>query len=92
MILLALIYAGLFYFLPSPTGSRLGDGAIGVLLGLYICSHPAAHAVDLIFFERGVLRQARSDWGLARWLALNFLVFFVGWLVIVSGTTHFTAR
>jgi hypothetical protein len=92
MVLLALIYAGLSYFLPDMTDSRLADGAIGVLLGLYICSHPAANAVDLLFFERGVLRRVRSDWALARWLALNFFVFFVGWLVIVSGTTRFTAH
>jgi len=28
------------------------DGAIGVLGGLYITSHPAAHFVDMLFYSR----------------------------------------
>ena len=64
------------------------DGIIGVLLGLYICSKPAANAVDLIFFRRGELRQLTSGWSGLGWLSLNLLVLFVGWVVIFTGTTH----
>jgi hypothetical protein len=74
-------------------GSPLVDGTIGVLLGLYICSHPAANGVDLIFLERGAFRRVTSRWSGVRWLALNGVVMFVGWLVIVAGATEvFAAR
>ena len=69
-------------------GSGLVDGTIGVLLGLYICSHPAANGIDLIFLERGAFRRVTSRWGGVSWLALNGLVMFVGWLVIVAGATE----
>jgi len=73
-------------------GSPLVDGTIGVLLGLYICSHPAANGVDLIFLERGAFRRVTSRWSGVRWLALNGVVMFVGWLVIVAGATEVFAR
>ncbi len=36
-VLLAIIYSALIYFLHTLTGTRLLDGGIGVMLGLYIC-------------------------------------------------------
>jgi hypothetical protein len=33
-----------------------------------------------------------SEWNRVGWLALNGLVLFIGWLVIVVGTTQFTGR
>ena len=81
-----------FHFRPLE-GSRLVDGTIGVLLGLYICSHPAANGIDLIFLERGAFHRVASRWSGVGWLALNGLVMFVGWLVIVAGATQvFAAR
>jgi hypothetical protein len=65
---------------PWPTA----DGVLGVLLGLFICSHPAASAVDWLFFDRGE-RRARAAWAEAGWLALNAAALAVGWAVIVSG-------
>ena len=79
------------YFRPLE-GSRMVDGTIGVLLGLYICSHPAANGIDLIFLERGSFRRVTSRWSGVSWLALNGLVMFVGWLVIVAGVTEVIAR
>jgi hypothetical protein len=73
-------------------GSPLVDGTVGVLLGLYICSHPAANGIDLIFLERGAFRRVSSRWSGVGWLALNGLVMFVGWLVIVAGATQVFAR
>jgi hypothetical protein len=64
------------------------DATIGVLLGLYICSHPAANGIDLIFLERGAFRRAASEWRGVSWLALNSFVMFVGWLVIVAGASQ----
>jgi hypothetical protein len=75
------------YFRPLE-GSGVIDGTVGVLLGLYICSHPAANGIDLIYIERGALRRVASRWSGVSWLALNGLVMFVGWLVIVAGATQ----
>lgn len=88
LVLVAIIYITLMYTLTSLTGSHLLDGIFGVLLGLYICSKPAANAVDLIFFRRGELRQLTSGWSGLGWLSLNLLVLFAGWVVIFTGTTH----
>jgi len=85
-----LIWASYFRTL---AGSPMVDGTIGVLLGLYICAHPAANGIDLIFLERGAFRRATSQWGGVGWLALNGIVMFAGWLVIVAGATEvFAAR
>jgi len=80
------------YYLPMFTGLDRVDGSIGVLLGLYICSHPAANSIDLMFLERGKLRRILAGPGAARWLALNALVMLVGWFVIVVGASRLSAR
>lgn len=89
MVALALGYGALVRFVPSLTGHERVDGTIGVLLGLYICSHPAANAIDLVFMERTALHHVTSEWEGLGWLGLNLAVMVVGWLVIVSGTTRF---
>jgi hypothetical protein len=89
LVLLAIGYAGLLLYVETLTGSSLLDGAVSVILGLYICSHPAANAVDLIFLQRGALRDLSSEWSGLAWLLLNLLVLVVGWLVIVLGATRF---
>ena len=48
LILLAIIVGGLFHFLHTFTGNDEVDGLFSVLLGLYICSKPATHIVDLM--------------------------------------------
>lgn len=82
LVVLTMLYSCLSYLLPTLTGVRSLDGSIGVILGLYTCSRPAANAVDMLFFER------RLTWNhsMLLWLALNLLVFGLGCLVIVSGT------
>jgi hypothetical protein len=87
MLLLAAAYAALQLRRPLTTGDLL-DGALSVALGLYICSHPAANAVDLLFFSRGGTRQLPTGWPGAAWLGLNLLVVVVGWLMIVLGATR----
>lgn len=88
LVVLGLAYNTWLHFRPTLTGLPLLDGGIGVLLGLYICSHPAANAVDMLF-ERGLLRRITSKWLGAGWLALNLLVLGVGWTVIVTGVMRF---
>ena len=81
------------YFLwPTLTGRPVWDGGIGVALGLFICAHPAANAVNLLFFERQALRQVSSDGPLMRWLALNLLVLLVGWMVVFAGIRRLVER
>jgi hypothetical protein len=92
LILLAMAYSSWFYHFDSLTGSNTLDGALSVMLGLFICSHPAANAIDLLFLERGAFRQAGSGWSGMRWLALNLLALLMGWIVIFIWTSRLTIR
>jgi hypothetical protein len=85
LILLAIAYGSLLRYLHTLTGIAMLDGSIGVALGLYICAHPAANAVDMLFFERDTLRRVSSEWPVVRWLALNLLVLLTGWMVVFVG-------
>ena len=86
--LLGMAYSSLLYLQGTLTGTDKWDGIIGVVLGLYICSHPAAHMVDLLFFRRGARRRFSSKRSAASWLALNMLVLLVGWFAIFLGATR----
>ena len=87
----AALYLGWMMYLPMLTGATLFDGSVGVVLGLYICSHPAANGIDLLFLQRGALRRATKQWSGIEWLALNALVMLIGWLIIVVGAARFMA-
>jgi hypothetical protein len=67
-------------------GDRLA-GAIGVMLGLYVCSLAAADLMDLLFthWQRG---SKITD---LQWFALNAAFLVLGITVIITGTTRFTA-
>jgi hypothetical protein len=90
LVLLAIAYSSLLYYRRTLTGTNTLDGIVGVLLGLYICSHPAANALDVLFFRRAARRQVSSGWSGVWWLALNMLVLLIGWIVIIIGTTRLT--
>ena len=92
LVLVAMVYILWFYRFHALTGINLLDGTIGVVLGLYVCSHPAANAIDLLYFERGGFRQFASEGSGLGWLALNLLVLSLGWIVIVIGATRFAGR
>ena len=89
--MVALIYSGLLRFLRNLTGIALLDGSIGLALGLYICSHPAANAVNMLFFERHVLRRV-SEWPVVGWLSLNLLTPLAGWMVIFLALRRIVER
>ncbi len=88
VILLAVVYGGWLYTQRTITGIPETDGVIGVVLGLFICSRPAANMLDLLFSRRG----RTSEWSLVRWLGLNAVVLFIGWLTITIGTTYLIKR
>jgi hypothetical protein len=92
LILLALAYISLLRYVHTLTGISMLDGSIGLALGLYICSHPAANAINMLFFERDRLHQNSSGWSIVRWLALNLLVLLAGWMVIFMGIRQLVDR
>jgi hypothetical protein len=91
LVVIAAVYIVFLAYRHLLTGVPWLDGAIGVLLGLYIGSRPAANLVDFLFFGRYPERVVTSRRDDILWLVLNILVFAIGWLVIVLGTTRFTA-
>ncbi len=82
LITLAIVYTLLTYGPGTLTGSTQDDGVIGVVLGLLICSQPAAYVVDLFYRSR---EQAS---GLPRWVwpMLNLFTFLAGLSVVMMGT------
>ena len=90
MVLLAVLYLGYLAYQGTITGANKWDGALGVMLGLYICSHPVGNLLDLILFRRLVWPPHASAWSIAGWVGLNLLIVGVGYMVIFTGMLHFT--
>lgn len=88
-MLLALAYSAVLFTYGPLTGDASIDGAIGVVLGLYVCSHPAANVLDLLFLDSGVVRRGSEERGIT-WYVLNLLVLMAGWFVVWTGLTRFT--
>jgi hypothetical protein len=90
VVVLAVVYGGWIITQRTITNMPRLDGVIGVLLGLFICSRPAANMLDLLFTRRG--QAASAEWSAIGWLVLNGVVLFVGWLVITIGATRLIAQ
>jgi len=86
VVALALLYGGWIVTQRTITGTPRLDGISGVLLGLFVCSRPAANMVDLLFSRHR--RTASAEWSAIGWLALNMVVLFVSWIVITIGATR----
>lgn len=82
---LGLAYSGLLYYYQTLTGTIKGDGIIGVMLGLFICAHPAAGFLDMFFFEKETRYRFSLRWSALWWLLFDLLVLLIGWQVIFSG-------
>ncbi len=87
LVLAATAYAFVFHAAPTLTGSIRTDGVIGVLLGLYICSHPAANFLDMILFGGRAAPQFSSGRSVFLWISVNVLVMAAGWFDIFIGAT-----
>jgi polyferredoxin len=93
MLLLGGLYSGWFYFQGTLTGASGPDGVIGVLLGLYMASHPAGNMLDMLLFMGGDVRENILKTASGRvWLALNALVVLAAWLVIFIGVMLFVRK
>ena len=93
MFLLGTIYSGWFYFQGTLTGSSRFDGTIGVLLGLYMASHPAGNMLDLLLFIPADVREKILTTPTGRaWLVLNALIFLTAWFVIFIAVTLFVRK
>src|SRR3954469_4727370 len=88
-LLLALAYSWLlFSFGPLVTGVARFDGAIAVVIGLYVCSHPASNVLDLLFTEGRAGRSHSSSEGGIGWYLLNLLVLIAGWMAVLLGVVQ----
>ncbi len=87
-----IVYSGFLFFQPTLTGRHDLDGVIGVVLGLYICSRPAALLVEMLFYRRAIRHRFPSRRSLVLWLSLNVFVLLVSGIVIFVGTTRLIGR
>jgi hypothetical protein len=91
---LAGLYFGLLVARSSQglaVSSRLG-GVVGIVLGLFMCSHPAANALNLLLFHQGAAFLGFSRPAYRWWWVLNLMVFLTSLGVIFSGTLQFLAH
>jgi hypothetical protein len=92
LVVFGIIYISLLYSQPTLTGIHHLDGIIGVVLGLYICSHPAANLVEMLFYRRSHRNPFSSSRSIILWLMLNLLILFMGGIVTFVGVTRFIGR
>jgi hypothetical protein len=90
-LLVATAYIAVLSQAHTLTGHPLMDGVLGITGGLYLCSCPAANAIDFLFY-RDYFHQPTSGWAGLGWLSLNALAMTMGWLMITSGITHVIAQ
>jgi hypothetical protein len=89
LLAVAVFYISWMLFRHTLTRHARLDGGIGVLGGLYVCSHPAANFVDLLFFRRNIFEDLLQGWKGITWLVLNLVTFFLGCLMITIGAIRF---
>jgi hypothetical protein len=90
MALLAVAYYLTVYFWRPLSTAHEVEGSLGILLGLFICSKPAANLLDMLFDLLANRFQQESGLRLLVWLVLNFFILLLGWFIITLGATRFT--
>ena len=90
IVLLPVAAAYLIWQAVAPAASGYGwfDSTIGIVLGLYICSRPAANGIDLFFAERGTLRRIFTRGSGLEWILLNAAAMIAGWFVILTAASR----
>jgi hypothetical protein len=89
MAAIAALYLGLLATLHRLSGISMLDGITGVVLGLFICSFPVRHFLDLLIYWKTEGHRFPTRRATGWWIAGNFAVLALGWLVIVTGATRF---
>jgi hypothetical protein len=89
LLVVALAFNLLVYFLPGLTGNDQVNGLGGVFLGLFISAFPAANFLDMLLSELEARRWHPVKQADMAWLALNLLVLLAGLVVVVIGTKLF---
>jgi hypothetical protein len=93
LVLLAGLYVGWFAYFGALTGNARMDGSLGLLLGLYVCSQPAANMLDMLLFMTADTREGITATRSGQfWLVLNVLTLLAGWVAIFSGAMRFVQR
>jgi len=89
-VLVAGLFTGSLAYFGQLTGVSRLDGSLGMFLGLYICSHPAANMLDvLLFMTADVRERILTNRSGQLWLGLNAVTMLAGWVVIFSGALRF---
>jgi hypothetical protein len=88
-VLLGIVYSSAFLSIYTLTGSTTLDGIIGVLLGLYIGSHPAARLLDMLYMQSRTRKELLSSESGMFWFAATILVLLTGIVTIVIGANRF---
>ena len=91
LTLLCLGYAALLHFHLRLTNIHQIDGILGVLLGLYSASQPAANILDLVLYGRYESVRASFRQASRAYWTLNLLVLFAGWAVISTSLLRYSA-
>jgi hypothetical protein len=89
LLIAALAFNLLVYFLPTLTGNDNVNGLGGVFLGLFIAAFPAANFLDMLLFELGGWRWRSIQRADLPWVILNLFVLLAGMFVVVVGTKLF---
>jgi len=90
LLLLAGGYSSVLYIHFSLTGTHLLDGVIGVILGIYVCAHPAANVLDFILYGKALLLEKITIRPMIIWWLLNSMAMFMGLLVFVLGLLRYS--
>jgi hypothetical protein len=91
-VLVGLVYITLMHFRFPVTGIHQMDGILGVLLGLYGCSHPAGNLLGLLLYRQYLPRRGEPRAPYYYWWGLNLLVLLIGWVTIVNGLLRFADK
>lgn len=92
LVVVAMAYSSMLNLQQTITGTNKVDGILGVLLGLYICSQPAANILEALLFGRLTHYHEPSMVSAITWWGLNGLVLLTGWMTLIVAMTRFAAR
>ncbi len=89
LLILAFGFSILLHFRPGLTSSSEINGILGVSLGLFISSWPAANFLDMLLLEHRSLFQLSLTRFECAWLGMNALVLLTGLVTVMTGTKLF---